>query len=68
MEPAEKAEDIDKFCDSLLGGDRKQSIIKEKCVICKEPCPPESFRDQVSVKEFTISGMCQACQDRTFED
>ncbi len=26
------------------------------------------FRDQLSVKEYKISGMCQSCQDKTFHD
>ena len=26
----------------------------------------DSFRDALSRKEFTISGMCQKCQDETF--
>jgi len=33
-------------------------------------CPKEitGFRDQLSEKEYTISGMCQDCQDETFCD
>lgn len=27
---------------------------------------PETFRDEVSRREFRISGMCQSCQDETF--
>lgn len=27
---------------------------------------PETFRDELSRKEFGISGMCQKCQDETF--
>jgi hypothetical protein len=26
----------------------------------------QPFRDQLSAKEYTISGMCQACQDQVF--
>ena len=29
-------------------------------------CRPSDFRDGLSRKEFTISGMCQACQDDVF--
>ncbi len=34
------------------------------CVICKEEVI--GFRDDLSRKEFKISGMCQSCQDETF--
>ena len=27
---------------------------------------PSTFKDQLSYKEFTISGMCQQCQDDIF--
>lgn len=28
--------------------------------------PVGEFRDELSKKEFGISGMCQSCQDKTF--
>ena len=28
--------------------------------------PIGEFRDRLSEKEYTISGMCQSCQDSTF--
>ena len=42
------------------------SEAKEKavCVICKGDA--SSFRDELSRKEYTISGLCQKCQDKTF--
>lgn len=36
------------------------------CPFCnKKPGP---FRDEVSKKEFKISGLCQDCQDETFTE
>jgi len=34
------------------------------CPICAQPIGV--FRDALSRKEFGISGLCQACQDRVF--
>ena len=34
------------------------------CVICGKPV--EFLRDQLSIQEFIISGLCQTCQDDTF--
>lgn len=28
----------------------------------------EEFRDSASLREFKISGMCQKCQDKTFDN
>lgn len=33
---------------------------------CNEKIKMEDFRDELSVKEYKISGMCQDCQDRVF--
>lgn len=35
------------------------------CAICSGPA--ETFRDALSVKEYTLSRMCQTCQDDIFE-
>tara|TARA_A100001011_G_scaffold357791_1_gene402994 strand:- start:903 stop:1112 length:210 start_codon:yes stop_codon:yes gene_type:complete len=34
------------------------------CVICAGPA--DKFKNALSAKEYTISGMCQTCQDRMF--
>ena len=36
------------------------------CPICNSLIDLESFRDELSRKEFKISGMCQVCQDKVF--
>jgi DNA-directed RNA polymerase subunit RPC12/RpoP len=35
------------------------------CVSCGKTIGP--FRDELSEKEFSISGFCQECQDKVFE-
>ena len=34
------------------------------CTLC--PGPAHTFTDALSAREYTISGMCQVCQDETF--
>ena len=41
-------------------------IEKGECPICGEVIVMEDFKDELSIKEFTISGMCQKCQDSIF--
>lgn len=36
------------------------------CPTCGKPVSWDSFRDEISKKEFRISGMCQECQDKVF--
>lgn len=36
------------------------------CPICGHCDPYGTIRDEISEKEFSITGMCQACQDRIF--
>lgn len=43
-----------------------ERIENGKCPFCNEPIG--EFRDEVSRKEFKISGLCQKCQDGTFGD
>ena len=39
---------------------------KRKCSACGKSCPPESFDDDLSRKEYTQSGLCQEHQDAVF--
>ncbi len=42
-------------------------IHEHRCPFCnKEIDAQTEFRDELSRKEFTISGMCQMCQDKMF--
>ncbi|SVE61140.1 uncharacterized protein METZ01_LOCUS513994, partial [marine metagenome] len=35
------------------------------CIKCEDT--DLSFKDELSVKEYSISGLCQSCQDSIFE-
>ena len=42
-------------------------LIKEgRCPMCKAEIKEDGFKDALSKKEYSISGMCQACQDKAF--
>ena len=62
--PTLKARPINEFLNSLIDGDRVKTIKADLCVICGMPAI--EFNDQLSLKEYSISGLCQICQDKTF--
>lgn len=38
-----------------------------KCPFCGKVIHPNAeFRDDISRREFNLSGLCQGCQDKTF--
>lgn len=58
--------------DKLLTavGFLEQVIRKENkmCSICGEPIDMDDFEDELSRKEYRISGMCQKCQNDFFKE
>lgn len=69
MKPTEKSKEIDNFITEALGIQRKRSIQNNVCAICHKEVDPElDFKDSISIKEYTISGMCQECQDKIFTE
>lgn len=47
---------------------KKVRMIKEgKCPLCSAKVEMREFRDEISVREFKISGLCQKCQDDVFD-
>lgn len=54
---------IDDFTKKAFGRTSGDGV----CVICgSEKIKSEDFRNELSKKEFTISAMCQKCQDDIF--
>lgn len=43
-----------------------QLIDNDKCPHCEKDIKEEEFKDELSKKEYSISGMCQKCQDEIF--
>tara|TARA_R110001583_G_scaffold6660_1_gene33772 strand:- start:145 stop:387 length:243 start_codon:yes stop_codon:yes gene_type:complete len=71
--PTTKSPAIDSFITSIMGKDRRETIIAGDCMTCNNKCIDrstqsidENFRDDCSIREYHISGMCQECQDNAF--
>jgi len=43
-------------------------IENRQCPLCSNKININDFRDETSLKEFIISGMCQECQDKIFRE
>lgn len=69
-ELAKKSEGIRRALDFLAAGlygrPASQCIQEDVCVKCGQPAV--EFADEVSKREFAISGLCQACQDVVFAE
>ena len=66
-----KTERIKRLLDNMTSqkpfqGKRSEIILASLCVFCTNP--NLNFRDQLSQREYKISGMCQACQDNYFNE
>lgn len=64
-EPTRKNPDIRKLQSEIMGRSVKGAIIRDRCVSCQGPAT--EFRNLRSQREFTISGLCQSCQDEVFQ-
>ncbi len=47
-------------------GKEVEDVHNSICPACKNAVDPNSFRDDVSRREYKISGLCQTCQDEIF--
>lgn len=57
--------DLNKPCFKVMPG-AALKINSSNCPTCGKSIVEAEFKDALSVKEFGISGMCQACQDSIF--
>lgn len=68
MEPTKKAKDIENFLENVYS--RTSSIKSNRCIPppigCGKEVTLKSFRDELSIREYKISGLCQQCQDEIF--
>jgi len=59
---------MNKTIMKLAGFDKSLNRIEAGlCPICGMKINMDMFVDALSIKEFCISGMCQACQDDIFK-
>jgi hypothetical protein len=50
-----------------LGFRREVSMVEVcRCPLCADRVDEEEFRNEVFMKEFERSGLCQGCQDTVF--
>lgn len=68
IQPTVKHPKMESDLKQAVGFDRRASIICKRCVPAPVGCGGEAdvFRDELSRKEYAISGLCQACQDKVF--
>ena len=62
--PTKKSKEIEDLLTNMAGISRQEAAEKHICTWCKNPIT--EFKDELSKKEYRISGMCQKCQDDTF--
>ena len=70
MKPSEKHPTLSKVLDDLtetIFGNlsRTKAIHVDVCVSCNGTA--STFKHEISLKEYGISGLCQACQDSVFD-
>ena len=64
MEASKKNPVIESLLSELTGVSRVGAVHEASCVTCGGEA--RIFRDEISRKEYTISAMCQDCQDKVF--
>ena len=70
MQPSEKHPTLSKILDDLtetIFGNlpRSKAVHVDMCVSCNGTAT--AFKDKLSLKESSISGLCQDCQDSVFD-
>lgn len=50
----------------LMNKEAKNWAELNRCSFCGLPIIETDYRDDLSKQEYSISGMCQHCQDKTF--
>ena len=69
MQPSKKSPAMENFLTSLLGGvSRTETIKGNRCVPAPIGCggPAVEFTSELSRKEYSISGLCEKCQNEFF--
>ena len=64
MKTVEMENYLEDMAQVLFGRGRKVAMDNQLCVMCGGDA--NYFADELSRKEYGISGMCQECQDKTF--
>jgi len=66
----ERSNSIESFLGNLqfetFGTDRNETTKRGLCANCGKIA--NDFKDEISEREYEISGLCQQCQDEFFEE
>ena len=65
MEPSTKSPAMEAALTAVLGRHRRETIKNNVCASCGKPAT--EFRDEISRREFSISSLCQNCQNSVFD-
>ena len=67
--PSVKTTRMEGSLTKLFGFDRRDSIAANQCVPAPIGCgqPAVEFKNEISRKEYSMSGVCQECQDSFFQ-
>lgn len=57
----------DSMSKGLYGMTAREAMMTGKCIDCREPALPNCY-SAAGKKEFFISGMCEKCFDKLFEE
>lgn len=68
MKPTKKSPAIENLLSQITGANRQKTITDNRCVPPPIGCggPATEFRNDLSRREYSISGLCQKCQDTFF--
>ncbi len=69
LSPTDKASQMEQLLKKTFGFSREECILNQVCVPAPQGCgqPATKFKDEISVREYRISGLCQQCQDELFD-
>lgn len=57
---------LDDLARSMFGRTAGEAISTATCMACGKPVT--GFKNEISAREYEISGLCQECQDIAFAD
>jgi hypothetical protein len=66
MKTLQMEKELDKLAEKLFDRSRSLSMFNLECPTCGGSIG--KFKDELSEREYRISGMCQKCQDEVFTE
>lgn len=57
---------VDRLSKQMCGYTQEEAIELKVCTTCGDKVDVGNFVDELSRREYKISGMCQKCQDEVF--